>query len=72
MNTSKKELGSLVNSLRDFLKAFDQASKCLQIPSPKPKTENGSTKSKDNRLTRYYEAIAEQSNANSINVPFWQ
>ena len=45
---STRELTSLVDSLRDFLKTFDHASKCIQIPLPKPKVEIGSTKSKDN------------------------
>ena len=48
VNISKRELACLVDSSRDFLKLFDHASKCLQIPLPKPKVENGSTKSKDN------------------------
>ena len=46
VNISKRELTCLVDSLRDFLKTFDQASKCIQIPLPKPKVEIGSTKSK--------------------------
>ena len=29
---SKRELTCLVDNLRDFLKTFDQASKCVQIP----------------------------------------
>ena len=36
VNISKKELTCLVDNLRDFLKTFDQASKCIQIPQPKP------------------------------------
>ena len=44
VNISKRELTCLVDNLRDFLKAFDQASKCIQIPLPKPKVEIGSTK----------------------------
>ena len=45
VKTSKRELTCLVNSLRDFLKTFDQASKCIQIPLPKPKVKIGYTKS---------------------------
>ena len=37
VNNSKRELTSLFGSLRDFLKTFDQASKCIQIPLPRPK-----------------------------------
>ena len=36
---SKKELTSLVDSLGFFLKTFDHASKCIQIPLPKLKIE---------------------------------
>ena len=53
-NISKRELTCFVNSLRDFLKTFDHASKCIQIPLPKPKSEIGSTKSKDNLFAHYY------------------
>ena len=45
---SNRKLTCLVDNLRDFLKTFDQASKCKQIPLPKPKVEIGSKKSKDN------------------------
>ena len=48
VNISKRELTSLVNSLRDCLKIFDQASKCIQIHLPKSKVEIGSRKSKNN------------------------
>ena len=48
VNISKRELTCLVESLRDFLKTFDPASKCIQIPLPKPKVEIGSLKLKDN------------------------
>ena len=43
MNVSKRELNSLVDSLRDVLKTFDHPSKCKQIPLPEPKFEIGST-----------------------------
>ena len=45
-----------------FSKFFDQASKCIQIPLPKPKVEIGSTKSKDNLFTHYYNDIIENPN----------
>ena len=35
VNISKRELTCVVNNLRDFLKIFDKASKCIQIPLPK-------------------------------------
>ena len=57
MNISKRELTSLVNSLRDFLKTFDNASKCIQISPPKPEVEIGPTKSKDNLFAQYYNDI---------------
>ena len=48
VNISKRVLTCLVDSLRIFPEAFNNASKCIQIPLPKPKIEIGSTKSKDN------------------------
>ena len=62
VNISKRELTCLVDNLRDFLKIFDQASKCIQIPLPKPKVEIGSTKSKDNLFAHHYNAIIEHPN----------
>ena len=59
MNISKRELSSLVDSLRDFLKTFDKPSNCLQIPLPEPKIAIGTTKSKDNVCTHYYNDIIE-------------
>ena len=53
VNISKRELTCLVDSLRIFLKTFDQISKCIQISLPKPKVEIGSTKSKDNLFDHY-------------------
>ena len=62
VNISKRERTCLVENLRDFLKTFDQASKCIQIPLPKPKVEIGSTKSKDNLFAHYYNNIIEHPN----------
>ena len=59
VNISKRELTCLVDNLRDFLKTFDQASKCIEIPLPKPKDEIGSTKSKDNLFAHPYNDIIE-------------
>ena len=56
---SKRELTCLVDNLRDFLKTFDQASKCIQIALPKHKVEIGSTKSKDNLFAHLYNDIIE-------------
>ena len=62
MNISKRELTCLVDSLRDFLKTFDQACKCIQIPLLKPKVEIGSTKSKNNLFVHHYNEIIERPN----------
>ena len=62
LNISKRELTCLVDNLRDFLKTFDQASKCIQIPLPKPKVENGYTKSKDNLFAHHHKDIIEHPN----------
>ena len=53
VNISKGELTCMVDKLRDSLKTFDHASKCIKFPLPKPKVEIGSTKSKDNLLADY-------------------
>ena len=57
MNISKRENTCLIDNLRDFLKIFDQASKCIQIPLPKPKVKVGSTKSTKNLVAHYYNEI---------------
>ena len=62
MNISKRELTCLVDNLRDFLKTLDQASKCIQVPLPKPKVEIGSTKSEDNLFAHHYNDIIEYPN----------
>ena len=59
---SKKEIESLLDSLGDFLKAFDQANKVSQIPLPKPNFEIGFTKAKDELFTHCYKDIAEHLN----------
>ena len=51
----------MVDSLRDFLKTFDQASNCIHVPLPKPKFEIGSTKSKDLLFAKYYNDIIEHA-----------
>ena len=62
MNNSKREPTCLVDTLRGFLKSFDQASKCSQIPLAKPKFEIGSTKSKDNLFAHYYNDTSDHPN----------
>ena len=61
MNFPKKEHGCLADSLRDFLKTFDVAAKCLQIRLPRHNPEIGSKKSKNNLSTHYYKEIIERS-----------
>ena len=62
MIISKSELICSVDSLRDFLKLFDHASECIQIPLLKPKVEIGSTKSKINLAALYHNDITEHPN----------
>ena len=59
VNISKRELTFLVDSLRDLLKTFDHACKCIQIPLQRPKSEIGSTKSKNNLVAHYNNDIIE-------------
>ena len=62
VSISKKEIESLLDSLGEFLKAFDQANKISQIPLPKPKFEIGFTKAKDELFSHCYKDIAEHLN----------
>ena len=62
VSISKRELISLVDSLRNFLKTFDHANKCIQIPLPKPKVAIGYTKSKDNLFVHYYKDVIKHPN----------
>ena len=62
VNIRKRDLTSLVDSLRDFLKTFDHASKRIPIPLTKPKVEIGFTMSKDNLFGHYYKDIIEHPN----------
>ena len=54
VSISKKQIGSLPDSLGEFLKAFDQANKVSQTPLPKPKFEIGFTKAKDELFSHCY------------------
>ena len=60
VSISKKEIESLLESLGEFLKAYDQANKASQIPLPKPKFEIGFTKAKDKLFSHCYKDIVEQ------------
>ena len=62
VSISKKEIESPLDSLGEFLKAFDQANKASQIPLPKRKFEIGFTKAKDELFSHYYKDIAEHLN----------
>ena len=62
VNITETELTCLVDSLRDFLKTFDQANVCIQVSLPKPGIDIGSTKSKENLFAHYYNDIIEQPN----------
>ena len=55
--SKKKELDCSFDKLRDFLKAFVQASKMPQTILPKTKNETGYTKWKGNILTHSYKDI---------------
>ena len=71
MNISKREPTSLDDSRRDFLKSFDLAGKCIQVPPPKPKVKIGYTKSEDNLIAHYYYDIIEQpSRQNRLSFRF--
>ena len=62
MKISRRELTSSVDSLRDFLKTFDYASKCIQILLLAPKVEIEPTKSKDILFAHYSNDIIEHPN----------
>ena len=62
VSISKKEIESLLDSLGEFLKAFDQANKISQITLPKPKFEIGFTKAKDELFSHCYKDIVEHLN----------
>ena len=69
VNLSARELTSLIICLRDFLKSFDDASKCIPIPLQKPKVEIRSTKSKDNIFGLYFNDTIEHANRQNV-LPF--
>ena len=52
--SNSKKIESLLDSLGEFLKPFDQANKVSQIPLPKPKFEIGITKPKAELFSHCY------------------
>ena len=62
VSISKNEIESLLDSLGEFLKVFDQANKVSQIPLPKPKFEIGIRKAKDELFSYCDKDIAEHLN----------
>ena len=69
VSISKNKIESLLDSLGEYLKAFDQANKVSQIPLTKPKVEIGFTKAKDELFSHCYKDIAEHLNR-QIRLPF--
>ena len=57
-----KKIRFLLDSLKDFLKAFDQANKVSQIPLHKRKFEIGFTNEKDELFSQCYKDIADHLN----------
>ena len=57
-----KKTESVLDSLGEFLKAFDQANKVSQFPLPKPKFEIGFTKTKYKLFSHCYKNLVELLN----------
>ena len=71
VSISTKEIDSPLDSLGEFLKAFDQVNKVSQIQLPKPKFEIGFTKAKDEVLSHCCKDIAEHLNRqNRLSLQF--
>ena len=62
VSISKNEVESLLDSLGEFLKAFDKANKVSKIPLSKPNFEIGLTKAKDELFNHCYNDIVEHLN----------
>ena len=62
VSISKKEIESLLDSLGELLKVFEQANKVSEIPLPKPEFEIAFTKAKDELFSHCYKDIAENLN----------
>ena len=69
VSISEKDIESLLDSLGEFLKAFDQANKVSQIPLPRPKFEIGFTKANDELFSHCHKDIVEHLNR-QIRLPF--
>ena len=61
-SASPKKNESLLDSLGEFLKAFDQANKVSQLPLSKLEFQIGFTKTKDELFTHCYKDIVEHLN----------
>ena len=61
MNFSKKEIRSLIGSLINFFQGFDNTSKCLEKPLPKPNFTTGFAKSEDIIFPHYFKHNIERS-----------
>ena len=70
VSISKKETEFLLDSLGEFLKAFDQTNKVSQTPLPNLKFEIGVKKAKDELFSHCYKNITEQLNR-KIRLSFW-
>ena len=62
ISISEKETETLLDSLGEFFKAFDQANKVSESPLPKTKYEIGFTKTKDELFSHCYKDIVEHLN----------
>ena len=62
VSISKREFETLLDSLGEFLKVFDQANKVSQIPLPKVDFEIGYTKAKDELFSPCYKDKGEYLN----------
>ena len=70
VSVSKKEIESLLDSLVEFLKAFDQANKVSQVTLSKPKFEIGFVKAKDEQFSHCCKDKVEHLNR-QIRLSFW-
>ena len=62
VSISEEQIESLLDSLGEFIKAFDRANEVSHILLRKPKSENGFTKAKDELFSHCYRDIAEHLN----------
>ena len=63
VSISLKELAAILNTLRQFLKQYDETVKFPDLhPLPKPKSETGFTLYKDELFAQYFQDIKEHCN----------